>query len=432
MSKMRNSRVEISTRFTRSTAMVSVLALTVALGGTAAFAQDQQSDSSQSSSSTQVAAAGSAPVNEVVITGSHIKRTGMQSPVPVTVMDQQFMEKMGIVNISNIVAQMPQNSNFTSPANVGLGNFNVGATLANLRGLNPFFGTRTLTLLNGHRFVPSTNGGAVDLNLIPTVLVARTETVTGGASAAYGSDAIAGVVNIILDTNFTGMKTQVDYGQTFHGDGKDYHASFAGGFNFAGDRGHVIIGGEFQHSGGIGFCSEVRSWCAKSYGLFTNNNYLADGTPHYIIGPDARQNTQPLGGLIAAGIGGPLPASLTSMQFNSAGTGLVPYTPGNYIPFSPFSAQQGGDGASSYANTTIRPPIERYSTMARTDYNFTDSLKGHLELSYGQSTTTNQQGQFGGPLALFGSFIGDRQPVSARKCRYRPDECGSGRFHVQS
>ncbi len=119
------------------------------------------------------------------------------SPVPVTVMDQQFMQQMGIVNISDVVAQMPQNSNFTSPANVGLGNFNVGATLANLRGLNPFFGTRTLTLLNGHRFVPSTNGGAVDLNLIPTVLIGRTETVTGGASAAYGTDAIAGVVNLI-------------------------------------------------------------------------------------------------------------------------------------------------------------------------------------------------------------------------------------------
>ena len=146
-------------------AMVSVLALTVALAGTSAFAQDDQS------------ASASKPVQEVVITGSHIQRTGLESPVPVTVMDQQFMQQMGIVNISDVVAQMPQNSNFTSPANVGLGNFNVGATLANLRGLNPFFGTRTLTLLDGHRFVPSTNGGAVDLNLIPSVMVGRTETV---------------------------------------------------------------------------------------------------------------------------------------------------------------------------------------------------------------------------------------------------------------
>ena len=376
-------------------AMVSVLALTVALAGTSAFAQDDQS------------ASASKPVQEVVITGSHIQRTGLESPVPVTVMDQQFMQQMGIVNISDVVAQMPQNSNFTSPANVGLGNFNVGATLANLRGLNPFFGTRTLTLLDGHRFVPSTNGGAVDLNLIPSVMVGRTETVTGGASAAYGTDAIAGVVNLILDTSFTGVKTQVDYGQTFQNDGKDYHVSGEAGFNYAGDRGHFIIGGEFQHSGGIGFCSQVRSWCAQSYNVFTNPNYIADGTPHYIIGPNSVTKQSPQNGLILSGVGGALPADLVNQQFNAAGTGLIPYTPGNYAAPGPFTPQQGGDGASSYANTTIRPPVERYSVLAHTDYDITDSLKGHLEMSYGKSTTTNKQGEFGGPSS---SFIGADNP----------------------
>ncbi len=89
-----------------------------------------------------------------------------------------------------------------------------------------------------------------------------------------------------------------------------------------------MIGGEFQHSGGIGFCSEVRSWCASSYNVFTNPNYLADGTPHYIIGPDSRTKQQPQNGLILAGVGGALPASLVNQQFNAAGTGLIPYMPG--------------------------------------------------------------------------------------------------------
>jgi iron complex outermembrane recepter protein len=405
MSKYVHSRSLERAIKAHSLTMASAIALTVAFAA-GAHGQD--------GAAKRVAA--QAPVNEIVITGSHIRRDGFNSPVPVTVMDQQFMQQMGIVNISDVVAQLPQNSNFTSPANVGLGNFNVGATLANLRGLNPFFGTRTLTLLNGHRFVPSTNGGAVDLNMIPTVMVGRTETVTGGASAAYGTDAIAGVVNIILDNTFTGMKTQVDYGQTFLGDGKDYHVSGEGGFNFAGDRGHVVVGGEFQHSGGIGFCAEVRTWCASSYGLFTNNNYIAEGTPHYIIGPDARTNLQPVNGLIHNGamalfpgfyVGVPLPASLQNMQFTADGTGLMPYIAGNYVGTSPFAPQQGGDGASSYANTTVRPPIERYSALTRTDYDFTDSLRGHLELSYGQSTTTNRQGEFGGPSD---SFIGVDNP----------------------
>ena len=403
---------EVQTHATRSRSTYrllltsSALALSLAGGGAhLALAQDTGDQASQG------------VLEEIQVTGSRIRRSGFDTPTPVTVMDKQFMEQMGIVNVSDIVAQMPQNSNFTSPANVGLGNFNVGATLANLRGLNPFFGTRTLTLLNGHRFVPSTNGGAVDLNLIPTVMIGRTETVTGGASAAYGTDAIAGVVNIITDNTFTGLKGQVDYGQTFHDDGKDYHVSGEAGFDFAGDRGHVIIGGEFQHSGGIGFCSEVRSWCAQSYNVFTNPFYLDEGTPHYIIGPDSRAKQSPENGLIlSSGIevapgfgvpGGPLPVSLQDKQFSADGMSLIPYTPGSYAAPGPFTPQQGGDGASSYANTTIRPPVERYAFLARTDYDVTDSLKGHLELSYGQSTTENKQGEFGGPSS---SFIGADNP----------------------
>ena len=142
---------------------------------------------------------------------------------------------------------LPQNTPFFTETNVGIGNFNVGAQLANLRGLNPFFGTRTLTLIDTRRVVPTTEGGAVDLTLIPSMLVERTEVVTGGASAQYGSDAIAGVVNVILDKDLEGFKAQIDYGQTAEGDGGDTHASFAWGTAFGDDgRGHVIAGLEYQ------------------------------------------------------------------------------------------------------------------------------------------------------------------------------------------
>ncbi len=113
-----------------------------------------------------------------MVTGSRVGRTTFTAPNPVTVIGGEDLERLGIVNVGDALAQLPQNSAFVTAANVGLGNFNIGAQLANLRGLNPFFGTRTLTLVDGRRFVPSTNGGAVDLNLIPTSLVARIETVT--------------------------------------------------------------------------------------------------------------------------------------------------------------------------------------------------------------------------------------------------------------
>lgn len=162
----------------------------------------------------------------IVVTGTRIKRDGFNEPTPATVLDIQTTQDLGIVNASDIVELIPQNSSFQSDATAGItAGPNVGASFANLRGLNPSNGTRTLTLVNSRRFVPTSTGGAVDLNLIPTAMIQRVETVTGGASAAYGSDAIAGVVNIILNTDLEGFRAQADYGQTFRGDGEGYHAS---------------------------------------------------------------------------------------------------------------------------------------------------------------------------------------------------------------
>ena len=101
----------------------------------------------------------------IVVTGSRIVRDGFEAPTPVTVVAVEQMQDLGLRNAADVLAQLPQNSNFVSAANVGLGNFNIGSQLANLRGLNPFFGTRTLTLVNSKRHVATTNGGAVDLGL---------------------------------------------------------------------------------------------------------------------------------------------------------------------------------------------------------------------------------------------------------------------------
>src|SRR3954464_14519373 len=162
-----------------------------------AVAQDADTSAPSSKSGT---------LEEVVVTGSRVGRSTFTTPNPVTVLDSKDIENLGLTNVGEVLGELPQNSNFFAANNVGLGNFNIGAQLANLRGLNPFFGTRTLTLVDGRRFVPSTNGGAVDLNLIPSNMVARIETVTGGASAAYGTDAVAGVVNVFLNTDLNGFK----------------------------------------------------------------------------------------------------------------------------------------------------------------------------------------------------------------------------------
>ncbi|MEJ0023327.1 MAG: TonB-dependent receptor plug domain-containing protein [Alphaproteobacteria bacterium] len=141
-----------------------------------------------------------------------------------------------------------------------------------MRGLNPAFGgVRTLLMVDTRRFVPTTAGGAVDLNQIPSMLIRSTEVVTGGASAQYGTDALAGVVNILLDHNLTGFKAQLDYGQTFQNDGENWHGSFATGTGFAGGRGHVIFGAEFSKDKGIGDCGLARDWCAPGWYTITND-----------------------------------------------------------------------------------------------------------------------------------------------------------------
>src|SRR5690606_25708227 len=122
----------------------------------------------------------------------------------------------------DMIAQLPNNVAAITPETSANDNFNMGATIANLRGLNTYAGTRTLTLVDSRRFVPSNNGGGVDLNLIPTALVGRIETVTGGASATYGADAMAGVVNVILDNDIEGLRLDLSYDVTDEGDGENY------------------------------------------------------------------------------------------------------------------------------------------------------------------------------------------------------------------
>ena len=203
----------------RRTASIGLLLAALTSGAQIASAQQQQQQLKTD--------------EEIVVTGSRVRQTGFDSPQPLSVIDASTIQDLGIVNTGDVLRQMPQNTAFFTETNVGIGNFNVGSQLANLRGLNPFFGTRTLTLIDTRRAVPTSEGGAIDLTLIPSMLIGRTEVVTGGASAAYGSDAIAGVVNVILDTKLDGFKAQSDYGETTNGDGGDTHGAVAFGSGFA-------------------------------------------------------------------------------------------------------------------------------------------------------------------------------------------------------
>jgi outer membrane receptor protein involved in Fe transport len=338
-------------------------------------------------------------LEEVVVTGSRIRqREDYISPNPVSTFDAERMENLGLINVADVVTQVPQNVSQFQAGTTGGSAFFVGSTLANLRGLNPFFGTRTLTLVDSRRFIPTTQGDSVDLNFIPSILIERTEIVTGGASAAYGSGAVSGVVNILLDRNLDGVKLDLDYGTTGEGDGDNYHFGVAGGSGFGDDRGHFVIGAEYQQQDVIQSCSEAREWCSESRGTFGNNAgfSFATGVPYtpkipgqveQNITTNLRQNQSSHTAVIFNNT----PGATTTSQFNAAGTDIVPFAVGLAGWSGASGTTVGGDGESIYKNLSLYPDIERETLYGQVEWDFSDSLTGFAELSWGNVVGVNNQ-----------------------------------------
>src|SRR5688572_24738950 len=279
-------------------------------------------------------------VEEITVTGTRIRRSDYTSPTPTTTVDGEYLRDLGLVNVGEALIQNPTNVSRFQAATTGSGSFFVGTTMANLRGLNPYFGTRTLTLVDTMRHVPTNQGGSVDLNFIPSVIIDRMETVTGGASASYGSDAVTGVVNILLDKDFTGLKLETDYGATGEGDADNRGVGIAWGKDVLDSRGHLVVGYEFQDQNSIDNCYTARDWCREGQSIFVNSltgisttdtpaafTPLIAGQPHSMIVTDLRSGTTP-NGLVSD-----RRAGVTRYQFNAAGTSLVPYNAGQYSQF---------------------------------------------------------------------------------------------------
>ena len=354
----------------------------------------------------QAFAADDAKLEEVQVTGSRIKRTtDFDTANPTTVVDADYFKNMGIVNVGDAIKSLPSNVSNNSPTTTGNANFFAGSTIANLRGLNPFFGSRTLNLVNGRRFVPTNQGDGVDLNFIPSILIERMDVVTGGASAAYGSGAISGVNNIFLARKLEGGKLDVDYGQSAHSDGKDRHIAAAFGSGFNEGRGHFSVGFEHQQSDAVG-CLDVRDWCAKGWAFANNAANPANGgtnanAPSYILVSNAHAAQISSAGVFqnfGAAFGAP------TLGVNAAGTGTVPFNVGTGAVGSPFNTVVGGDAKSVYQYTNLRAPVKRDVGAATLTYELTDTLNLSVDASYGKVFTSNRTG---GLDAQFTAIAGD-------------------------
>ncbi|WP_163930150.1 TonB-dependent receptor [Paraferrimonas sp. SM1919] len=186
----------------------------------------------------------SAEVERVEVTGSRIKRVDMETASPVTVIDASAIKATGATSIDDVLRKMTASSG--AMTNAAVNNGSGGKATINLRGLGA---NRTLVLVNGRRMIASGTGAAstVDLNTIPVSMIQRVEVLKDGASAVYGTDAVAGVVNIILRRDFEGLEMNIQSGVTGHGDAPESSIDFTLGHTF--DRGNVVINAQYTKRG---------------------------------------------------------------------------------------------------------------------------------------------------------------------------------------
>lgn len=305
----------------------------------------------------QETAADEGALQEITVTGSRVARSGMSAPTPVTVMDSEAMNSLNPGQLIESLDQLPQFFNNTRPDGPAAGAYSSGSagqSFLNMRGMGA---NRTLVLLDGRRMVPTSKLGSVDINLIPEAMVERMEIVTGGASAAYGSDAVTGVTNFILNTDFTGFEARVQGGMTDRSDRDNEEISLSFGADI-GTRGHVLASAEYYHSDSL-FGYDDRDWF-RDWSHIDNPD--PDG-PREITMPNVGSRQYTHGGLIT---GGPLAGT----QFLADGT-PAPFEPG---VVQDAESQSGGDGLNPIRDNEIYPETTRENLFLYGDYDISDNL----------------------------------------------------------
>lgn len=348
-------------------------------------AQQQQAQPQPAAAEPPPAEAETANGNDpIIVTGSRIAG-GFTAPTPVTVLSNDRVQALAITNVGDALSQLPSFRATSTPATQATLGGNIGARILDLRGLGA---VRTLVLVDGRRFVPSTSQGTVDINLVPSSLVEQTQVVTGGASAAYGSDAVAGVVNFILDRDMTGLKAEAVYGISERGDDESVFASLAGGARI-GSGLHVTLAGEYEKSYGMGDCY-TRDWCATQTLILQNPAFGSNGLPANLIVPGVNTATVAPGGLInrsynAAGqaIGTNATDPLRGTTFTANGTPRE-FEYGTLV--GPLFMLGGeGTGRNSFISPfRLKVPVERYSLYGTATLDITPGLRGKLDVSYGR------------------------------------------------
>lgn len=353
------------------TAKSALLATTVLSLGLAGQAQAQETATPQAADEeTAVTAA------DINVTGTRVKRDGYSAPSPETVMSEQAIATAAPANLADFVNDIPAVAGSSTPrtATINVSSGSAGSNFLNLRGLGA---SRTLILLDGRRVVGASADQLVDANTLPTALISRIDIVTGGASAAYGSDAVSGVVNFVLDKNFKGLKGMIQSGITTYGDGFKWRAELTGGMSFADDRGHLLLSGSYADNKGI--TETDRPWF-KSQKIVPNPAFaVGNGQPTLINAENVNISNATLGGLITSGV-------LRGTQFVQGGA-TQPFVFGTPAGSS---YTIGGDSSDLAKVYQLEIPLEQRNLFARASFDVSDAFKVFAEGNYSKAVANSQ------------------------------------------
>ncbi|MGH8445841.1 MAG: TonB-dependent receptor plug domain-containing protein [Solimonas sp.] len=309
------------------------------------------------------ASAEAAAIAEVVVTGSRVVRDGSQAPTPVTVLSAEQLQLASPGPIGEALVQQPAFRGSNRPTSGGVSSVGPGSgSFLNLRNLGV---QRTLILLDGRRAAHSALFGITDTNLLPQELVKRVDIVTGGASAAYGSDAVAGVVNFVLDSDYEGLKGTLQGGTSTQGDGNSQKYNLTGGTSFAGGKGHVVFSGSYLDYAGLK--QTDRDWASDArWGLLPDP-----------ANPQMLRRYRDVG-LAYASYGGVTfapGAPWDSLQFGPGGT-VRPFNQGIGLGAN----RAGGDGAWLYTN--LQADVKTSSAFTHLKYQLLPSLEVFVEAAF--------------------------------------------------
>jgi iron complex outermembrane receptor protein len=319
---------------------------------------------------------GLAPSEFIVVTGSHVISDTANSPTPVTVISAKQLRDTTPTNLPDGLNKLPIFQGSQTIGRPGDGSQNFSSNTLNLRN---FGAQRTLVLLDGRRAPPSNSDGSVDVDTMPQMLISRVDIVTGGASAVYGSDAVTGVVNFVLEKKFTGLKIDANAGISTYADAMSYSYGAVAGTGLFGGRGHFETALEYRRRDPV-------NQSARPYGPPANFGALAGtGTaanPFNTI-PNGRRPNSTFGGLIQGCV--PACPAANLQQFVAAG-GLGPFNPGiagatdaNGNPTAGTSnLNSGGDGAYSPYGQVFNG-YHQASLFGRFSYELADNVTFYLQ-----------------------------------------------------